>query len=74
MEFVVIFSPEKNEYYNKVAYLDVTGRTDRLPLTLSGSGCGPQVNLNVKILDINNIFIQAIYDYHIVVKNFGKQK
>lgn len=72
MEFVVIFSPEKNEYYNRMAYLDVTGRTDRLPLTISGSGCGPQVNFNVKILDISNIFIQAIYDYHIVVKNFGE--
>lgn len=73
MEFMVIFSPQKNEYYNLVAYLDVTGRNDRLPLSLSGSGRGPQVVFNVKVLDINDIFIQATYEYHVVVKNIGKK-
>lgn len=69
---MVIFSPQQNEYYNLVAYLDITGRNDRLPLALFGSGRGPQIVFNVKVLDINDIFIQATYDYHVVVKNTGK--
>lgn len=67
----MICSPEKNDYYQQVAYLDVTGRNQRLSLGLFGAGRGPQVTFNVKVLDINDIFIQATHDYHIVVKNTG---
>lgn len=74
MEFIVIFSPHTTDYYNMVAYLDVTGKNERLPLTLSGSGRGPNIVFNVNMLDINDIFIQATYDYHIVVKNSGKSQ
>lgn len=72
MEFIVIFSPVLNEYYNRIAYCEITGKIERLSVGFLGSGRGPQVVFNVASLNINDIFIQATHDYHVVVKNTSK--
>ncbi|KAJ8920877.1 hypothetical protein NQ315_015670 [Exocentrus adspersus] len=69
--FVVTFGPIKSELYESCAYLDVTGVDHRLPLKLSGRGQGPYASLNVKVLNIGDVFLCATHDYEIAVKNEG---
>uniref|UniRef100_A0A6P7FKJ2 Hydrocephalus-inducing protein-like n=1 Tax=Diabrotica virgifera virgifera TaxID=50390 RepID=A0A6P7FKJ2_DIAVI len=71
MDFMVIFFPTANEVYLSTAYLDITGRPDRLPVNLSGIGKGPSVIFNVTKLDIGSIFLEVTHEYQVVIKNDG---
>ncbi|CAG9825502.1 unnamed protein product [Phaedon cochleariae] len=71
LEFTIIFSPQKSDYYTDFAYFDVTGREDRIVLCLSGGGRGPQVVFNAKTLNANDIFLDGTHEYQIVAKNDG---
>lgn len=72
MQFTVIFAPKNKDNYTSSAYLDVSGKVERLPLVMKGSGRGPSVILNMHTLNINDIFLNATHEYQIVVKNDGK--
>lgn len=69
--FTVTFAPNKNEHYESWAYLDATGSIDRIPLHLCGTGRGPYVSLNVKVLNIGDVFLCATHNYEIALKNEG---
>lgn len=69
--FTVTFAPNKNDHYESWAYLDVSGSSDRLPLKLSGQGKGPYISLNVKVLNIGDVFLCATHNYEVAVKNEG---
>ncbi|KAG5865676.1 hypothetical protein JTB14_020627 [Gonioctena quinquepunctata] len=71
LDFMITFKPPKSDYYTSMAYLDLTGKDERLPMSLAGGGKGPQVVFNVTTLNIDNIFINAIHEYQIVAKNNG---
>ncbi|XP_074027129.1 hydrocephalus-inducing protein homolog isoform X2 [Leptinotarsa decemlineata] len=71
LDFTIIFRPQNNEYYTSIAYLDITGRIERLPVSLAGGGKGPEVIFNVTTLNISDIFLQATHEYQIVVRNNG---
>ncbi|CAG9831150.1 unnamed protein product [Diabrotica balteata] len=71
MDFMVIFFPTANEVYLSTAYLDITGRSERLAVNLSGIGKGPSVIFNVTKLDIGSIFLEVTHEYQVVVKNDG---
>ncbi|XP_072381898.1 hydrocephalus-inducing protein homolog isoform X2 [Diabrotica undecimpunctata] len=71
MDFMVIFFPTANEVYLSTAYLDITGRSERLAVNLSGIGKGPTVIFNVTKLDIGSIFLEVTHEYQVVVKNDG---
>ncbi|KAG7200298.1 hypothetical protein KM043_017763 [Ampulex compressa] len=53
------------------AYLEVTGREDRIPLSLYGLGKGPIFRLNVLTIDVNNIYLCSVHNYEIVAANKG---
>ena len=71
IEIAVIFRPDVAGDYRCLAYLDVSGREDRLPLHLTGSGIGPNACLSFDTLDIGDVFISLRQNYDITITNNG---
>ncbi|XP_014477568.1 PREDICTED: hydrocephalus-inducing protein homolog [Dinoponera quadriceps] len=70
-DITVIFRPTGVGEISSVAYLEVTGREDRIPLSLHGIGKGPLLRLNVITIDLNNIYLCSVHNYEIVAANKG---
>ncbi len=51
--------------YSAVAFCDVTGRENRLPLKFKGSGIGPQLKFSFDTLDIQNVFVNSAHAYEV---------
>jgi hydrocephalus-inducing protein len=64
----VIFKPDVAQMYNKIAYCELTGRESRLPLRLSGVGCGPKVQLSIERLDVGDVFIGSTHVYEVYLR------
>ena len=71
MEIAVIFRPDVAGDYKCLAYLDVFGREDRLPLHLTGNGIGPKAYLSFDTLDIGDVFISLQRSHEITITNRG---
>nr|XP_034173204.1 hydrocephalus-inducing protein homolog isoform X3 [Osmia lignaria] len=54
-----------------IAYLEVTGLENRIPLSLYGIGKGPVLRLNVLTIDVANIYLCSVHNYEIIVANKG---
>ncbi|RLU21574.1 hypothetical protein DMN91_005947 [Ooceraea biroi] len=70
-DITVIFRATKVGEISNAAYLEVTGREDRIPLSLRGTGKGPVLYLNVITIDFKNIFLCSVHNYEIVAVNKG---
>ncbi|KAK2576816.1 hypothetical protein KPH14_005450 [Odynerus spinipes] len=53
------------------AYLEISGREDRIPLSLCGIGKGPVLRLNVITIDVDKIYMYSVHYYEIVAANKG---
>ncbi|KAI4504415.1 hypothetical protein M0802_000886 [Mischocyttarus mexicanus] len=53
------------------AYLEVSGREERIPLNLCGVGKGPVFRLNVITIDVDKIYMYSVHYYEIVAANKG---
>lgn len=71
LEFLIIFAPTEVCAYSSTAYLEITGRKDRLKLILNGLGTGPLVYLNLEILNANTIYMCAVHQYEVATVNRG---
>jgi hypothetical protein len=71
MEITVSFKPDTAAFYNCLAFLDVSGRSTRIPLHLHGQGIGPHAALSFNVLDIGDVFINDEQFYEISIKNKG---
>jgi hypothetical protein len=71
MEITVCFRPDTASMYNCLAFLDVSGRHDRLPLQLIGQGIGPHAALSFEVLDIGDVFVNDVNYYDLSIKNKG---
>ena len=71
VEIAVIFRPDVAGDYKCLAYLDVSGREDRLPLNLTGNGIGPNAYLSFDTLDIGDVFISLQRSHEITITNKG---
>lgn len=71
MEITVCFRPDTASLYNCLAFLDVSGRHDRLPLQLIGQGIGPHAALSFEVLDIGDVFVNDVNYYDLSIKNKG---
>jgi hypothetical protein len=71
MEITVCFRPDTAAQFNCLAFLDVSGRHDRLALTLSGHGIGPNAALSFEVLDIGDVFVNDENFYELSIKNKG---
>ena len=72
LEQTVTFSPDTACLFETYAYLEVTGREDRLPLRLNGTGVGAHAVLSFDTLDIGDIFVNTEYFYEVTLQNRGE--
>eukprot|EP00796_Vickermania_ingenoplastis_P005932 gene5932-4243_t len=70
-EFTVTFNPQLAIRSTSIAYLDVVGKSNRLPLTIVGRGVGPQCRLEYTRLNIGDIFMNELHEYEITIENTG---
>ncbi|CAK9811305.1 Hydrocephalus-inducing protein [Anthophora quadrimaculata] len=70
-EVIVFFWAMEVGEVTSTAYLEVTGREERIPLSLYGIGRGPFLQLNVSSIDLVNIYLCSEHNYEIVVVNKG---
>jgi len=71
MEITVTFRPDTAALFNCIAYLDISGRSDRLLLNCSGQGIGPHAALSFDVLDVGDVFINDEQHYEISMINKG---
>lgn len=71
IEVTVTFCPDTAAIYSCYAYLDISGREDRIPLYLSGNGIGPNAVLSYDIYDIGDVFINSKQSYQVSIINKG---
>ncbi|XP_010701203.1 hypothetical protein LPMP_301780 [Leishmania panamensis] len=70
-EFTITFNPKVAILYESMAFLDVTGLTSRLPLTLRGHGLGPQCSLEYSRLEIGDVYLNALHEYEVRIENIS---
>ncbi|XP_026670103.1 hydrocephalus-inducing protein homolog [Ceratina calcarata] len=68
-EVVVLFRALEMGELCSTAYLEVTGREDRIPLTLYGTGKGPVLQLNVLTINLENIYMCSTHNYEVIAVN-----
>eukprot|EP00755_Sulcionema_specki_P012495 Sspe_Gene.8383::Locus_2861_Transcript_1_1_Confidence_1.000_Length_14125::g.8383::m.8383/K17570/HYDIN; hydrocephalus-inducing protein len=70
-EIVVTFNPQTAADCKAIAYLDVVGVDQRLPLMLRGQGIGPKCQFSYDALDLGDVFINSIHHYEVMLENRG---
>ncbi|KAJ3022533.1 hypothetical protein HKX48_005950 [Thoreauomyces humboldtii] len=71
IEVSVFFEPTAAGVQSQTVYCDVAGRDLRLPLQLKGEGNGPKARFSYELLDIEEIFIDTLHTYEVVLENRG---
>jgi hydrocephalus-inducing protein len=71
-EVTVRFHPQSSGRLSTVAYVDVEGREDRLPLTLKGHAVGPIAVFTYDALEVGDVFIGAVHQYEVELVNRGE--
>ena len=71
IEVIATFRPDTACQFEALAYLQVSGREDRMSLRLSGIGVGAYAVLSFDILDIGDVFVNTEYLYEVVIRNKG---
>jgi hydrocephalus-inducing protein len=72
VEFLVTFTPAiAVEYINSV-YCDISGRALRTPVHLKGRGIGPRVCFSYAGLNLDDVFMNTVYEYKAELENRGE--
>ena len=71
LEVTVSFRPDTAALFTCIAYLDISGREDRLQLNLNGQGIGPHASLSYDVLDTGDVFINDDQHYEVRLLNKG---
>lgn len=72
-EVIVQFAPDSAGSFGALAWVDIQGLGQRLPLQLQGDGQGPVVVLSFgDILDIGEAFVNMKQHYQLELQNRGK--
>ena len=71
IEITCTFRPDTAAHFTCLAHLDISGREDRLNLTLSGQGIGPHAALSFDILDFGDVFVNSEVSYELSIANKG---
>ncbi|RVE54180.1 hypothetical protein evm_001303 [Chilo suppressalis] len=70
-ELTITFSPKEVGDFQAIAYLDIDGVSDRVPLNMVGISLPPSIHLNLETLDMDCVYINKNYNYEIVAVNKG---
>ncbi|CAF4044298.1 unnamed protein product, partial [Rotaria magnacalcarata] len=71
LDIQVLFKPSEARKYEQLAWLDVVGREQRLPLTLTGEGEGAKLESSFQTLDIGCVYVGSTHLYEVVLANKG---
>ncbi len=71
LDIQVLFKPNQAQKYQQTAWLDVVGREQRLPLTLTGEGEGAKLEASFQTLDIGCVYVGSTHLYEVVLANKG---
>lgn len=71
MEFSIKFAPQADADFRTVAWLDATGRSQRLPVEISGFGIGPKLTFLYDVVDVGNVCITSKHRYELRLLNKG---
>ena len=71
-EVTVRFVPNSPHEQATVAFCEVSGRTDRIPLTVKGQGDGPKAVFSYDVLDVGDTFINTLHQYEVELLNRGE--
>eukprot|EP00879_Flechtneria_rotunda_P013272 GHRR01013859.1.p1 GENE.GHRR01013859.1~~GHRR01013859.1.p1 ORF type:complete len:540 (+),score=183.59 GHRR01013859.1:1141-2760(+) len=71
-EVIVQFSPDAAQDFEAVAWVELQGAGDRLPLHIKGQGLGAQVIFSYDLLDIGDAFVNTEHQYEVELLNRGK--
>ncbi|PNH08880.1 Hydrocephalus-inducing protein [Tetrabaena socialis] len=72
VEVVVTFSPDYAREYEVVAYVDLAGRSERLPVVFKGRGLGPAAVFSYDVLDLGDTWVNTLHQYEVWLQNRGK--
>ncbi|XP_033221021.1 hydrocephalus-inducing protein homolog [Belonocnema kinseyi] len=70
-DVMVFFQPDEIGETSSTAYLEITGRENRLPLSLSGVCIGPNIQFTTVTLDIGSICLCSSHNYEVMCTNQG---
>ena len=70
-EITVTFTPSTSTEMSCVAFCDIVGKENRLPLQLQGTGIGPRIVLSYNVIDIGEVFINSVSEYDVDLINQG---
>lgn len=71
LDIQVLFKPNQALKYDQRAWLDIVGREQRLPLTLTGEGEGAKLESSFQTLDIGCVYVGSTHLYEVVLANKG---
>lgn len=71
-EVILQFSPDCAEEFEAVAWVELQGLGERLPLRLLGQGLGAQVVFSFDVVDIGEAFVNTEHKYEVELLNRGK--
>eukprot|EP00775_Hariotina_reticulata_P008964 gene8964-9139_t len=72
LEVMVQFAPDSAREFEAVAWVQLQGAAERLPVKLSGQGLGAQVVFSYDVLDIGEAFVNTQHQYDVELLNKGK--
>jgi len=72
VEVVVQFSPDEAREFTRVAFVEIDGREERVPLLLRGRGLGAVVCFAYESLDVGDVFVNTTHGYEVELMNRGK--
>lgn len=64
-ELLLTFEPTSCGIVAAEAYLEVSGRDNRLPLSIKGYGLGPCIEVNPHSLDVDYIYLSSSHKYEV---------
>eukprot|EP00232_Nephroselmis_pyriformis_P008175 CAMPEP_0182895474 /NCGR_PEP_ID=MMETSP0034_2-20130328/25702_1 /TAXON_ID=156128 /ORGANISM="Nephroselmis pyriformis, Strain CCMP717" /LENGTH=2117 /DNA_ID=CAMNT_0025029307 /DNA_START=132 /DNA_END=6482 /DNA_ORIENTATION=- len=71
-EITVRFHPKGPHEKAATVWVDVGGRSQRLPLFLGGLGKGPQAIFSYDVLDVGDTLINSVHQYEVELHNRGE--
>ncbi|TPX48878.1 hypothetical protein SeMB42_g02815 [Synchytrium endobioticum] len=72
MDVTITFHPRTAGSHSCIAFCEVDGRENRLPLLLEGTGLGPKTRfVTCDVIDVEDILIHTTHSYEVIMRNEG---
>ena len=71
LEASATFEPSSADIFQETAFLEVTGRKERLPIKLKGSGNAADLRFNCDEVDLGRLYLGSEHAFELVLDNYG---